>query len=91
MATRGSKQPASAKKKRKRYRDDAFLKRLGRNLRRKRVARGYSIDRVYLEGNGLNRATISRMERGMIDPQISTLKRFAETIGVPLSDLMKLE
>src|SRR4051812_12534428 len=74
---------------RARYRNEAFLKRLGGAIKIVRVSKGYSIDRLYLE-SGLSRATISHMERGMIDPQASTLNRYAEAIGVTISFLLRM-
>ena len=78
----------NTKKPLKRYRDSAFLDDLGAHIKRLRIKKGYSIDRIYLEGEGLNRSSISRIERGLIDPQICTLKRIAETIGVSLHELI---
>ena len=65
----------------------AFLKKLGAHIKRVRIRRGYSQDRVVLEG-GLSRATMSRIERGDVDPQAWTLARVAETIGVNLCELL---
>ncbi len=80
--------PKIIKKVSGRYRDTTFLKKLGLRVKKLRMAKGYSIDRIHLEGDGLNRSSISRIERGLIDPQICTLKRIAETIGVDLLDLI---
>lgn len=63
-----------------------FLKQLGAQVRKLRAAKGYSQDRLYLE-SGISRATIYRIEGGLIDPQAWTLRRIAETIGVPLKRL----
>jgi len=63
-----------------------FLRALGEHIARVRKAKGYSQDRVYLEA-GFSRATMSRIEQGLVDPQIWTLKRIADTIGVPLKTL----
>jgi transcriptional regulator with XRE-family HTH domain len=74
-----------------RFRDTHFLKKLGARVKKLRTAKGFSIDRIYLEGEGLNRSSISRIERGLTDPQISTLKRIADTIGISLVDLIGLD
>jgi transcriptional regulator with XRE-family HTH domain len=74
-----------------RFRDTAFLKKIGARVKKLRIAKGYSIDRIYLEGEGLNRSSISRIERGLTDPQVSTLKRIADTIGVELTDLIQID
>jgi transcriptional regulator with XRE-family HTH domain len=75
----------------KRFRDEGLLKKLGARIKKLRIAKGYSLDRIYLEGEGLNRSSVSRIERGLTDPQVSTLKRIAETIGVKLIDLLNIE
>lgn len=67
-----------------------YLKKFGAHIKKVRVAAGYSQDRVYLEG-GLSRATMSRIEHGQVDPQIFTLARIADTIGVPLKKLVDFE
>ena len=66
-----------------------FLKRLGRHIAQVRASKAYSQDRLYLEA-GFSRATMSRIENGLVDPQIYTLQRIAETIGVPLTKLTSL-
>lgn len=37
---------------------------------------------------GLNKGTLSRLERGEIDPKYSTLERIAEALGVPVAHLV---
>ena len=65
----------------------AFLEKLGDHVKRVRKQKGYSQDRLYLEA-GFSRATMSRIEHGLVDPQVFTLARIAETIGVPLKKLV---
>ncbi len=65
---------------------DIFLAKFGAHVKRVRESKGYSQDRVYLEGE-LSRATMSRIEHGKVDVQIWTLQRIADTIGVPLKKL----
>jgi len=64
-----------------------FLKSLGEHIAKLRRARGFSQDRVYLEG-GFSRGTMSKIERGLVNPQILTLAKLARTIGVPLKRLL---
>ncbi|MBS1983600.1 MAG: helix-turn-helix transcriptional regulator [Bdellovibrionales bacterium] len=59
-------------------------------MRKLRVSKGYSIERIYLESD-ISRATLSHLERGLIDPRASTLRRIADTIGIKLSDLINLD
>lgn len=63
----------------------AFLKKVMKNVTRLRKMKGYSQDRLTLEA-GLSRGSISKIERSLVDPQISTLARIADTLGVPLRD-----
>jgi DNA-binding XRE family transcriptional regulator len=67
-----------------------FLVKFGQHVKKVRESRGYSQDRVYLEG-GLSRATMSRIESGKVDAQVWTLKRIAKIIGVQLSKLTDVE
>lgn len=71
-------------------RKELFLKKFGNHVKKIRVGRGFSQDKIYLEG-GLSRATMSRIERGQVDVQIWTLERIAETLDVPLRKLVDLE
>jgi transcriptional regulator with XRE-family HTH domain len=65
----------------------AFLKALGKHVARVRKSKGYSIDRLSLE-SGMSTGTVSKLEAGTSDTQITTLARIAEIIGVPLSKLL---
>jgi transcriptional regulator with XRE-family HTH domain len=74
-----------------RHRDTEFLKTLGARIRKIRMAKGYSLDRVAVASEGLNRSSVSRIERGLTDPQLGTLKRIADTIGVTVAHLLDIE
>jgi len=67
-----------------------FLQDLGRHLARLRKARGYSQDRLYLEA-GFSRGTVSKIENGLVNPQIWTLAKIAKTIGIPLRVLVDID
>jgi len=67
-----------------------FLKLLGQHVAKVRRSRGYSQDRVYLEG-GFSRGTMSKIEGGKVEPGAFTLRRIAETIGVPLRRLFDFD
>lgn len=66
-----------------------FLKKLGANVARIRKQKGYSQDRVYLEG-GFSRGTISKIENGITSPEVYTIARIAEVLGVPLKTLLDI-
>lgn len=72
---------------RKRYKNDAFLKALGEHCKRLREKRGYSMDRMAKEGESMSPATIDRLEKGQSDSQVLVLLRYAEILGLSISDL----
>lgn len=67
-----------------------FLKKLGANLAKVRKQKGYSQDRLYLEG-GFSRGTISKIENGLTSPEVFTMVRIAEVLGVPVKKLVEFE
>jgi transcriptional regulator with XRE-family HTH domain len=67
---------------------ESFLENLARELKRVRKSKGYSQDRLTLEA-GLSRGSLSRIEKGQVDPQASTLARMAHTLGVSMAELLK--
>jgi DNA-binding XRE family transcriptional regulator len=64
-----------------------FLEKLGAHIAQVRKEQHYTQDRLYLEA-GFSRGTLSKIERGLVNPQIWTLEVIAKTIGVPLSKLV---
>ncbi len=68
----------------------AFLKKLGANIARVRKMRGYSQDRLYLEGD-FSSGTLSKIESGKVSPEVYTLARIAEILEVPLSELTNIK
>jgi transcriptional regulator with XRE-family HTH domain len=71
-------------------RDDKYLKKLGERVAKLRKSKGYSQDRLYLEA-GFSRGTASKIENGLVNPQILTLRKIADTIGVSLKTLVDVE
>jgi transcriptional regulator with XRE-family HTH domain len=67
-----------------------FLKKLGAHVAKVRKQRGYSQDKVYLEGE-FSRGTLSKIENGLTSPELYTLARIADVIGVPLEKLVKFD
>jgi transcriptional regulator with XRE-family HTH domain len=70
--------------------DAEFLKKLGKQIAKIRKSKGYSQDRLYLEA-GFSRGTSSKIENGLVNPQILTLRKIADTIGVSLSALVEMK
>ncbi len=69
---------------------DTFLKHLGRHIAKVRKSQGYSQDKVYLEG-GFSRGTMSKIENGLVNPQLYTLEKIADVLEVPLKRLIDFE
>lgn len=64
-----------------------FLKQLGSHIGKIRRSKGYSMDRLALEAD-LSRATMSRIEKGAVDPQAFTLQSIARTLKITFSQLV---
>lgn len=60
---------------------------IGWNLRRLRVARGLSQERLALAA-AIDRAYVGRVERGSENVTITTLEAMATALGVPIVDLL---
>lgn len=69
---------------------NVFLRQLGRHIAKVRRQKGFSQDRIYLEGS-FSRGTLSKIENGLASPEVFTLARIAEVIGVPLKKLVDFE
>jgi transcriptional regulator with XRE-family HTH domain len=69
-------------------RDDVFLQRLGHRIKELREKRGLTPSGLANELE-LDRNTIYRIEKGMVNVTAGTLKSVAEGLGVPLSELFK--
>ena len=59
---------------------------VGRNVRRIRVAKGISQERLAFD-SGVDRSYLGGMERGEENPTVDVLERIAKTLVVPLRDL----
>ena len=60
---------------------------VGRNLKRIRKEKGMSQEELAFE-SGLHRTYISGIERGARNPTVLILARLAETLGVPMEQLV---
>lgn len=60
---------------------------IGWNLRKLRVERGLSQERLALAA-GIDRAYVGRVERGSENVTISTLEAMARALAVPVADLL---
>lgn len=67
-----------------------YLQKLGEHIRKLRVSKGYSQDRLCLEAS-FSRGTIYKIESGAVNPQILTLARMAKILEIPLRKLIDLD
>lgn len=67
-----------------------FLNQLGAHIAKVRKQRGYSQDRLCLEGD-FSRGTLSKIENGLTSPEVFTLARIAEVLEVPLKKLTDIQ
>lgn len=72
----------------KRYKNLGFRKALGEHCKKIRIKKGYSIDRMWREGEQLSPAAIQRLENGTHDVHISLLYRYAEVLEIPVKTLL---
>jgi transcriptional regulator with XRE-family HTH domain len=74
-----------------RYKNTPFLRALGSHCKRIRVQKGYSIDRMWREGDKLSPGAIQRLENGTHDVHVSVFYRYAEVLEVSLKYLFDFE
>lgn len=67
-----------------------FLKKLGAHIAKVRKQKGYSQDRLYLEG-GFSRGTLSKIENGLTSPEVFMLARIADVLDIPLKKLVEFD
>jgi transcriptional regulator with XRE-family HTH domain len=60
---------------------------VARNLRKLRVERGLSQDALAVDA-GLDRSYVGRIERGLENPTVDTLDRFAKALGVAAAEFL---
>jgi transcriptional regulator with XRE-family HTH domain len=67
--------------------DTEILQQFGANLKKIRLAKGYSLRDVEAASN-IDNGTISKMEAGKINITILTIVRLAQALEVDLNDLI---
>ena len=68
--------------------NEKFLTDLGNHIRRVRKKKGYTQERLANEIN-IDISQISRIERGILNTSISTIKAISDALGVSLSELFE--
>ena len=72
------------------HRDNEFLKKFGKNLRRIRQEGNLSQETLS-DIAEVPRSQIARIERGEVNPTINTLKRIADVLKVDISLLFQFD
>lgn len=62
-------------------------KKLAKRLKQLRQEKGLTLEKLAYE-NGLAKGNLSEIEKGKIDPKLSTLARIASGLDIPLRDLL---
>jgi transcriptional regulator with XRE-family HTH domain len=78
-----------AVKKRKTAESERLSQVLGEKLAKLRQQRNWTQQEVSDHAGGLERAFISRIESGQIEPCLGTMSALAKAFGLTLSDLLK--
>ncbi|THF69839.1 helix-turn-helix transcriptional regulator [Deinococcus sp. Arct2-2] len=69
---------------------DPYLVALGAQIRQLRQAQGWSQDEFAARA-GMHRTHPTKLENGLLDPRLSTLRRVAEVLGVEVSVLLPVK
>lgn len=75
-------------KKKTTSRSNVFLKKVGRNIRESRKARGLSQEALALAA-GLDRSYVGGVERGERNIAVINLRKIANALNVPVSQLLE--
>lgn len=67
-------------------RNTDFCKAFGSNLKKIRIENGFTLRGFALEA-GIEHSQLSKIERGAINPTISTVLVIADTLKMPVKDL----
>lgn len=72
------------------YETPEILKKFGLKVRKLRQDKGLSLNMFAYE-NDLSKASVSKIERGIIDFRFSTLLQIANALEISLSELLNIE
>ena len=64
--------------------------RFGERIKQLRREQGYS-QNEFADAAGITQAYLSRMERGIANPQLDNIKKVAECLGISLADLFAFD
>ena len=69
--------------------DKENLKSFGEKVRKIRVSKSPSLNKIAFSNDGVTSATLSRIENGLVDFKFSTLIRLAQTLDISLVELFE--
>lgn len=78
----------SKRERKKYYRDDNFIKKIGFRIRQIRTEKGMSQENLAFECDYADFSQINRIELGKVNFSISYLKLIAEKLDVPVTELL---
>lgn len=71
-------------------RDDIYIKKFGLNLKKLRLAKGFSQEEL-ANSSDVSLPQITRIERGIVNPTLCTIKSLAKGLEVKTKDLFEFE
>jgi transcriptional regulator with XRE-family HTH domain len=71
------------------FRDDAFLKKIGNNIRKHRKIKGLTMTELAFLCNDIDYSQINRMELGAVNFSVSYLSLIASILEIEVTDLIK--
>lgn len=67
--------------------DKTILKKLGKKLKKLREEKNLSLNAFSFQ-NGIQSATLSRIENGIVDPKFITLLKISTALEIPLDKIL---
>ncbi|HEY8929517.1 MAG TPA: helix-turn-helix transcriptional regulator [Mucilaginibacter sp.] len=74
--------------KKSQHRNEALIALLAKNIREQRKIKGWTIEELAF-AVGVDYSQIGRMERGIVNFNISILYEVSQALGVPIEELFK--
>ena len=71
-------------------RDEIFLKNLGKNLKIIRISKGFTQEELSYSSD-VSLAQITRLERGIVNPTVCTIKSLANGLQIPPHELLMFD
>ena len=71
-------------------RDELYIKKFGANLKKLRLAKGFSQEEL-ANSSEVSLPQITRIERGVVNPTLCTIKSLAKGLEIRTGDLFEFE